>query len=138
MAEVQHADPRARRTAIVYAAVGLVLGAAALFLFESYQQSLLSWLAATSPRTQVGVICLAFLVLCAPLFLIAAWTWRYGVLVLRANRHPPEGVRLLRDTLVVHGAAARRYGRLYQGLAVLFAFAALFMIGVAWALWRLQ
>jgi hypothetical protein len=137
MAEVQHADPRTRRATIAYVAVGTVVAAGALLLFESYRQSILSWLSGTSPQTQIGVICLALIVLCAPMLLIAAWTWRYGVRVLRTNRHPPEGARLVRDTTVARGAAARRYGRLYQSLATLFVLAALFIVGVAWALWRL-
>jgi hypothetical protein len=80
----------------------------------------------------------ALLVLCAPLLLLAAWMWTYGVRVLRANRHPPPGVRLVRDTAVSRGAAAGRYGRLYQVFAAVLVVATLIVVRLVWALWRLQ
>src|SRR5689334_1869477 len=129
MTEIQQADPRARRAAIGCIAVGTILGAAAISLFESYRQSLF---------TRVGVVCLLLIALCTPMFLFAAWMWRYSVRIVRTNRHPPEGARLLRDTPVVRGATARRYGLLYKGLAVLFALAALFMAGATTALWHIS
>jgi hypothetical protein len=138
MTEVQHADPRARRTAVAYVAVGAALGAGATFLFERHRQSLLSWLVGASPQVQAGVIGAALVALCVPLLLTAAWMWRYAVRVRRTNRHPPEGVKLVRDTPVCHGAAARRYGLLYQSLAALFVLAALAIAGLAWMLWRLR
>ena len=82
-------------------------------------------------------MCLAILVLCAPLVLIAAWIWMFGMRVLRQNRHPPEGAKLIRDTPVTRDAA-RRYGRLYQSLAALLAVAAVLVVGFAWTLWRLK
>lgn len=138
MAEIQYADPRTRRIALLYVVVGAALGFGALLIFERYRQSLLSWMVETPPETQVGIICLAFLALCLPLLLFAVWMWTYGVRVLRENRHPPKEAKLVRDTPVTHGAAARRYGRLYQSLAALFMLAAVFLVGFAWKLWRLM
>lgn len=136
MTEVQHADPRTRRNALLYVVVGAVLGSGALLIFERNRQSLLSWLLESSPETQAGIICLAILALGLPLALIAAWMWTYGVRILRADRHPLKEARLVRDTPVTHGAAARRYGRLYQSFAALFLLAALFLVGFAWMFWR--
>jgi hypothetical protein len=69
---------------------------------------------------------------------MAAWVWSLGVRVLRGNRHPPEGVKVIRDTPVSRGAAARLYGRLYQGLAALFVLAGLSILGLLWMVWHLQ
>lgn len=138
MTEVEHADPRTRRLALWCVVVGAVLGSAALLLLERQRQSLLSWLLQASPETQNVAVGSALLVLCAPLLLLAAWMWTYGVRVLRANRHPPPGVRLVRDTAVSRGAAAGRYGRLYQVFAAVLVVATLIVVRLVWALWRLQ
>ena len=67
---------------------------------------------------------------------MAAWVWNFGVRVLRGNRHPPEGVKVIRDTLVSRGAAARLYGRLYQALAALLVIAGLSVLALFWMVWR--
>ena len=138
MAEIQQADPRSRRLALMCVAVAAVLGSAALILLESHRQSLLSWFQGSSSRAQVSIIVAALVLLLAPLFLMAAWVWNFGVRVLRGNRHPPEGVKVIRDTPVCRGAAARLYGRLYQALAALLVLAAFSVLWLSWMLWRLQ
>lgn len=75
MAEIQQADPRSRRLALMCVAVAAVLGSAALILLESHRQSLLSWFQGSSSRAQVSVIVAALVLLLAPLFLMAAWVW---------------------------------------------------------------
>jgi hypothetical protein len=78
------------------------------------------------------------IVLCLlPLPIGAAWMWSFGARVVRGNRHPPEGTKLIRDTPVVRGAVARRHGRGYQALAGLFLFAFLSTLWALWQLWRL-
>jgi hypothetical protein len=91
-----------------------------------------------SPETQTVAVGLAVLVLCAPLLLLAAWMWTYGDRVLRANRHPPPGVRLIRDTPVTRVTAAGRYGRFYQIFSAVLVIARLIVVRLVWALWRLQ
>jgi hypothetical protein len=138
MAQIQQADPGTRRFALVLLAATAVLGAGALALLDSYRQSLLSWFRAIESQVQLIIIVAALLVLLVPLLVMAAWVWSYGDRVLRDNRHPPEGVKVIRDTPVSHGAAARLYGRLYQGVAALFVLAALSVLWVSWMLWHLQ
>ena len=134
MAEIQQADPRSRRFALICVAVAAVLGSGALVLLDSHRQSLLSWFQGSSSRAQVSIIVAALVLLLAPLFLMAAWVWNFGVRVLRGNRHPPEGVKVIRDTPVSRGAAARLYGRLYQALAALFVLAAFSVLWLSWML----
>jgi hypothetical protein len=136
--QVQQADLGARRFTLMCLVVFAGLGTAAFVLLERYRPSLLSWFLANEPHVQVGILIVALLVLFVPLLLIAAWIWNFGGRVLRGGRHPPEGVKVIRDTPVIHGAAARRYGRLYQALAALCALAALSVLWFSWMLWRLQ
>jgi hypothetical protein len=138
MAEVQQADRATRRLALISVVVAAGLGTGALILLDRHRHSLLSWFMANERHVQVGVIVVALALLLVPLLLMAAWVWRYGVRVHRESRHPPEGVKLIRDTPVVRGAAARLYGRLCQALAALFVLAALSVVWVSWMLWRLQ
>jgi hypothetical protein len=138
MTEVQQADPRTRRITLICLVAAAGLGGGALILLERYRQWLLSWFMAQEPAAQVCIIVTALLFLVVPLLLMGAWLWSYGVRVHRENRHPPEGVKVIRDTPVIHGAAARLHARLYQGLAALFVFAALFVMWVSSMLWRVR
>jgi hypothetical protein len=138
MAEIERADPGTRRFALVSLVIAAGLGTAALVVLDSFHQSLLSWFLAHEPDVRVTIIAIALLVLLMPLLLMAGWVWRYGGRVLRASRHPPQGVKVIRDTPVIHGARARLYGRLYQALAAVLVLAALSVLWVSWMLWRLQ
>lgn len=138
MAEIHQADPRSRRLALMCVAVAAVLGSGALLLLESHRQSLLSWFQGSSSHVQASIIVAALVLLLAPLFLMAAWVWNFGARVLRGNRHPPEGVKVIRDTPVSRGAAARLYGRLYRALAALLVLAGFSVLALFWMVWRLQ
>lgn len=138
MTEIQRADPRARRAALAYLVAAAAGGAGCLLVFELYGQSLWRWLLQAPRQDQLWFGALALVLLCLPLVLFAVWLWRYGVRVLRSDRHPPEGVLVVRDTPVARGTVARRYARLYQGLAALLAAAALIVAWIGWKLWRLQ
>jgi hypothetical protein len=127
--EVQKADPGTRRFTLVCLVMATAVGSAAFVLLERHSQSLLSWLLTNEPHVQLSIIVVGLLLLLLPLLLTAAWMWRFGVRVLRGNRHPPEGMRVVRDTPVIHGAGARLYGRLYQALATLFVLTALSVCG---------
>jgi hypothetical protein len=138
MTQVQQADPGTRRVTLVCLVVFAGLGTGAFYLLDRYRQSLLSWFLANEPHVQVSILIVALLMLFVPLLLLAAWIWKFGARVLRWSRHPPEGVKVIRDTRVTYGAAARLYGRLYHVLAALFVLAALSVLWFSWMLWRLQ
>ena len=80
------------------------------------------------------MVSLVLVVGLAPLLAGASWLWALGVRVIRGNRYPPEDTRVIHDTPVVRGAAARARGRVYQALAALFFLAA---ASGFWALWKL-
>jgi hypothetical protein len=138
MTQVQQADPGARRISLVCLVVFAGLGTTAFVLLDRFRESLLAWFLANESHVQVSVLIGALVLLFMPLLLTAAWLWNFGGRVLRGSRHPPEGVKVIRNTPVVHGAAARLYGRLYQALAALTVLAFLCVLGFSWMLWRLQ
>ncbi len=138
MTQVQRADPGTRRISLVCLVVFAGLGTVVFVLLDRYRESLLSWFVANESHVQVSILIGALLLLFMPLLLIAAWIWSFGGRVLRGSRHPPEGVKVVRNTPVTHGAAARLYGRLYQALAALIVLAALCVMGFSWMLWRLH
>jgi hypothetical protein len=133
MGEIQRADSRARQIAIWALVVLAIVGATVLLLIDHYREPLLAWALADSFRARAGVLVLVALA-SAPLPVVAVYAVRIGSRVIRENRHPPAGTRVIRDTPVVFGAAARRRGRAYQVLATI-----LFLSfgGALWILWRL-
>jgi hypothetical protein len=104
-------------------------------LFDSYRESLLGWVVADPSRGKITALLLIFALCFVPALAAAAWMWSFGTRVVRGDRHPPEGTKLIHDTPVVRGAAARRHGRVYQALAGLFLLASLSMLWVLWQLW---
>jgi len=80
---------------------------------------------------------MVFLVLVVGLLAGASWLWTFGARVIRGNRHPPEDTRIIHDTPVVRGDAARVRRRVYQALTALLFLAAVSGFWVLWKLWIL-
>lgn len=122
--EMQPADPRARRLAALYIACATVAGVLLVWLLEwarpELEARLEAWLT-EDPEQVRGRFRLAFallgLSLTLPVVGFSAYLWRLGSRIVRAQRFPAPGSRLIRDTPVVRGAAALRRGRLTQALA---------------------
>ena len=55
---------------------------------------------------------------CVPVALLAVWMWLHGGRIARAGRYPAPGSKVIRDTPVLHGAAARLRGTALRLLAV--------------------
>jgi hypothetical protein len=132
--EIQRADPRLRRIAgLLFVALVLACAVALLAL-----QSWLSGVAQAARSTAqvqllaafgslVGISCLALLVL-------AIYLWRIAARVLAAQQFPPPGMRVVRDTPVLRGAAALRRGRIIQGIGGLLVLCSLALAVAAWRL----
>lgn len=65
---------------------------------------------------------------------MAVYCWRLGARIVRSSRFPPPGMRVIRDTVVLHGQQAWRRGRALQALAVILV---LTVVGFSMVLWRL-
>jgi len=137
MAEVQPADPRARRLAFLILAVGFVLGALLLWGLNSGGPTIERWLkedpSAMVPRARMLLLALA-LIMAGPPVAAGVYLWRFGTRVVTSTRFPPPGARLVQDMVVLTGDAARNRGRIAQGAGLVLLFAGCVM---ALLLWRL-
>ena len=128
MTETQKADPRTRRKTIIFIFCAALIGVLFILAFEHYRPAIEDWLTRDPEqavqRFQLVLICLGLLI-SIPLLLFAAYFLRFGARIVEAERFPPPGAGVIRDTPVVAGPAARRRGRLIQAVAVLFIFIAL-------------
>jgi hypothetical protein len=119
--EVQKADPKARRLALVFMLIGMIIGALLILTVEPHQGTIRDRIL-SEPAGASDRIRLAFLVsgalLSTPLLLFAAYCWTLGAKVHRAQRFPPPHVRLIRDTPVAYGEEAEFHARVLQTLAV--------------------
>lgn len=135
--EIQKADPRARMTAV---AVILVLGGAGAGLIVATHSYLagLAALAESQPEVAIarGTFVFKLVGLSGGLVLlvVAAYVANFAARVRRAERFPPPGVRVVRDTRIIEGPRARRRGD--GGLLLAVALGACGMI-LPVLLWRL-
>ena len=110
MSEIQRADRTLRRRVIILVGVLMICAVVAHFFAPP-----LHILVATS----MGEAVIAIVIW---LFIVAAgvYFFRLGSAVRRASRFPLPGQRVLRDTVVLSGAAAAKQGRSIQVVGFLF------------------
>jgi len=120
--EIIPADPKARRVALALVLAGLVAGGTAVLWLNRYQDDLLRLARKDRPVAVAKALRLANAVaLAGGAGLVAAGVW-FAVLgrrICSAGRFPPPGMRVVRDTPVRTGAAARRLAALATAAAVL-------------------
>jgi hypothetical protein len=137
MAEVQPADARVKRLAAIVLLLGFLLGAFLLWGLEAGRPAVVRWLR-DDPATIGGkarVLLLAVAVVTAgPPVAAGAYLWRLGERVRETQRFPPVGVRMVQDTVVLAGDAARKRGRILQGLALMLIVTGCAMALLLWAL----
>ncbi len=119
MEELQRADPRARRKAVATIVLGAILGGAAVLLLEQSRDGIHGWLAADLTRAKIAILVCLIVVGFLPLLFGAIWAWRLGSRVIQEGRHPPEGLKVVRDVTILRGAQARGRGRVYRALGLL-------------------
>lgn len=140
MTEIRRADPAARRQVVWLLIAGALVGALLLFAFERHLASLREWIYA-DPHAASGRLRRTFVglgvVLSAPVLAFAAYLWTYGAKVLRTQESPPPGYRVIRDTLVLRGQAARIRGHAFRILAAVLGTASLLFWLLLWRLARL-
>jgi hypothetical protein len=137
MSSVRRADPGARRQAILFVAVTVLLGTLLVLGVDRYAESLREWILSdpeAAPRRLKTLFALFAVAASAPLLAFAAYVWNLGAQVIRSGQFPPPGQRVLRDTEVVDGRPAISRGRALKVFAMsLAALCVLFWI----LLWRL-
>ena len=120
MSQIQPADPIARKKAILILGVATVVGGSVLFAIDSYHACLEQWIIneSVSLDEKLTWVLMGLVVLALPLLFAAGHFWRMGQFVIDAQRFPPPGLPVLRDTFVLTGKDALSRGRLFQCGAV--------------------
>ena len=127
MAEIQKADPRVQRTGLVIVGAGAILGVLLMSVAASLRPDFEAWVR-QDLNVRVRMVIFALTLLTAgPALGMAGYFWHLGYRIIRTERYPPPGLRVVRDTLVVSGEAARRRGRLLQALGAVTALASLLL-----------
>ena len=134
MPDLQRADPRARRHAVVAVTAGTIIGVLAIGTFTRYRSALERWLVEPAdpvPRLRLLVFVLAAFVT-IPSVGFAIYLWRLGARIVHTERFPLPGATVIRDTPITTGDKARRQGRLVQAAGVLIASTSVAMLLVFW------
>lgn len=135
MAEIQKADLPTRRRLITVLIVLALGGFLVIFAFEQNKTALFNWVLTGPTQTALRVKIMLWLI-CAvleiPLLGIAIFTWKMADRILIAERFPPPGMPVIRETIVQVGQRARRRGRLLQAFAVVFVLLAVTTLALFW------
>jgi hypothetical protein len=138
--DVQHADPVARRRVILWSVIVMgALGALAL-MSEQIVEGTGQWVLEDpgEGRLRLGIVlAVTVLLVTVPAIVIAFWALGLARRTLAAERFPPPGSRVWRDTRILTGHAALWRGRLlrYTSYILLIVVLAAFYQGAQ--IWRL-
>jgi len=119
MSEVIPADPAYRMRIVILVLLLVAVGAGAIVWLERTWASIDP--GTVDPDAVQEVLTIAPVFLGLPLLILSLWLARFSFRVRREERFPPEGVKVIRDTQLVTGAAARLRARIGFVLAFLFA-----------------
>jgi hypothetical protein len=114
---IQPADPNARRRAIVAVAIIGVLAVAAYIAAEDWLAALRARPPGEARQAFDSAIRWGTVFVTVPIVLIALYIFWLGRRVVSAQRFPPPGIAVVRDTVVLEGRPARIRGYVIQGLA---------------------
>lgn len=117
MREIQSADPATRRRALIVAGFIAVAGWAAFFALQEWLARLQGSDPGHMRQSLERALVWGSWVSMLPVAVLAGWLWRYGARVGRAGRFPAPGAKVVRDTPVLLGDAARLRGTAMKVLA---------------------
>ncbi len=128
MPQIQPADYKARRRAILIISVAAVVGCLSIVAFEAYQPDLETWLWEEPERVRekLNWIPMVFAVLSIPALVAALHIWRIGQSIINARRFPPPGMPVAVDSPIITGKKA-----VYRGWFFRFFSLFLFLSAVA-------
>jgi hypothetical protein len=130
--ELQRADPRFRRFAVLSCVLLVLAGAIALWAFQSWLVGVARAPAAAAQRELLIALACLLGASCAMLLALGVFLWRTGARVRRAVQFPPPAMRVLRDTTVLRGDAAHRRARIIQGTGAALAVCSMALLIAAW------
>jgi hypothetical protein len=138
MAQMQPADPAARRKAIVIVVVATLIGLCAILAFEYYKQDIQLWLEHNLLYLiqNPWLVSLVGLLMAAPVIAASVYLLVLGQRTVRAQRFPPPHCAVSRPTPILEGRRAQRRGRLIQLLSLLILAAASAVPFAFWSILR--
>lgn len=138
--EVLHADPAARRRAIVWIVIVLAVVGGFAAASERLLDRLSEWVLAApdDSLTRLGIVLAgAVAIVAVPAVAVAIRTLGLARRTLAAERFPPPGAVVWRDTRILTGNAARWRGRLLRYTSYVLLIVVLAAIYQGIQLWRL-
>jgi hypothetical protein len=138
MGTIQQADPKARRIAIQVICVATVLGLITILMFENFQDDFQTWLEKNIDflLENTIVVFAAGLVSVSPLLAAGAYLLLIGNRTINAQRFPPPGCAVARDTPVLEGRKGIQRGRIIQVLSLFLLCCAGAIPVVLWLIFR--
>lgn len=137
MPEIEPADARQRRIALVVIAAGLVVGLIVLLLAQAHFEAL-EELIERDPEAGtmalIETIRWAIVFLVVPVAGVLAYLGWIALRSIRGRRFPPSGTRVLRNTVVLEGRPAALRGWILALITLLIALA---VVQLAVTLWTL-
>jgi hypothetical protein len=135
----QHpADPAAKRTASIVIVIVAIIGGVIIYGTTALRPQLEEWVLGDVRGRLTIVIGVLTVAAAGPPLALAAYLFSFGRQVVASGRFPPPGARLLQDTPVVTGDAARRRGRTLQvfaaGVGISALAVAVVLVRFAWLL----
>jgi hypothetical protein len=131
----QKADSASRRKAMSIVIAAALIGSLIIFFFEKHSDSLLNWFFSdTSQLVPRLKLLFTIVAIFGALLLIgfAVYLWSLGDRVIGTCRFPLEGQKVVRDTPILEGRAAKARGRAYKVLAGFFGLTAIALCFVFW------
>ena len=130
----QPADPALRRR--TWLLVALVLAVSSMGFF--WLQAWIADLESRPPPAALAALLSALRICTVGIVVLlvgfALYLWRFARRVARDGRFPPHGQRVIRDTPILEGIAARRRARILRALAVLLVLSSLALLALTWRL----
>jgi len=120
--EIQKADPEHRKRVLGVLVVVALAGVLGLAELEGHLRRLEAVARSTPHQAMASALLASRLFLgavAAGAVCVAAFLGHRSWRTVRSGRHPPPGVRVIRDTRVVRGRRARLHGWIGLGLALL-------------------
>ena len=120
MTRIQKTDSAARKRAIATVITVVLIGTFVVALFERSQITIATWLLdnADTLENNRGIVVVGVAILCAPLLVSGIHIFFLGSRVVRAQRFPPPGHAVIRDTKIIEGRAAVMRGRFLQSMSI--------------------
>lgn len=136
MAEIQRADDRSRRLAILAVVIVSLGGVALAVQFEVWLAAVRDMPTEVARESLISVFCWGVGIGSLAIFLAGCHVWWWGRRVRISLRFPPPSAKVLRDTMILSGHAAASRGMFLQVLGALLLLSVAGIVLLSW--WALR